>query len=231
MLSTAFLAWYNGVKYEVKPVESGYRVALAYKLVHPQESGVTLPCLPDMSTSTNELRLLLKKWQNQKGKENCPPYIAYLLKERLDPFVFKIQGLNALKGVDLHQLTVVRPVAEEDGFRVYIAFLEHKISGFSEPTYRKRRRNRYESFYDDLGLWSDDDDNDNTRVISEINSVTTKITELRDMNGASLLVGTEIDVVSNCLVPNKPFEGQEPDKVENDRSVCDEIDENHYWLT
>ncbi|KAG6805401.1 hypothetical protein H0H93_004866, partial [Arthromyces matolae] len=34
LLSTALLAWYTDVVHEVKPLKSGYRLALSYNLIH-----------------------------------------------------------------------------------------------------------------------------------------------------------------------------------------------------
>lgn len=218
MLSTALLAWYNDVQYEVKPVESGYRVALAYNLVHaPGGNGSSLPCLPDMTNSTNELRSFLEKWKSNKANENSPPYLAYLLKGGRDSYIFL--GAMGLTGVDLHRATVIRPVAEAAGFRMYVASLEHKISGFSENIYDKRRRSRYRSYSD--GWDDEDEDEDDTPRISEINSITTQFTRMGDMDGVTILYASEMDVGSNCLVPNKPFEDEDPDETEDD--VCDRI--------
>ena len=40
LISTAVLAWYTDVKHEVKPVTSGYRLALTYNLIHVASPGV-----------------------------------------------------------------------------------------------------------------------------------------------------------------------------------------------
>uniref|UniRef100_A0A8H8CPT0 Prolyl 4-hydroxylase alpha subunit Fe(2+) 2OG dioxygenase domain-containing protein n=1 Tax=Psilocybe cubensis TaxID=181762 RepID=A0A8H8CPT0_PSICU len=47
--STTLVAWYTDVKHAIKPLTSGYRLALSYSLIHDQSSGLPYPILPSMS--------------------------------------------------------------------------------------------------------------------------------------------------------------------------------------
>ena len=66
--NTAVLAWYTDVLHEVKPVTSGYRLALSYNLIYPSSS-LPLPMAPTYDGPCAELRQVLRKWE-AKHKEH-----------------------------------------------------------------------------------------------------------------------------------------------------------------
>lgn len=206
LFSMALLAWYTDVKHEVKPVTSGYRLALSYNFIHVAPPGVPLPCLPEMQDTTNTLKRVLRKWRDEKY-ESSPNFMAYLLDHQYSPANLS-QGLKTLKGVDLQRVSFVRPIAEELGFRVGIARLDHNVSGQGEDNgynYHSRRR-----WYDD----SDGDSDRETPDMYEVDSTTTTISGLVDLDGFPILSKGKIDVESDCLIPNDPFEGESPDDTE-----------------
>ena len=65
--NTAVLAWYTDVLHEVKPVTSGYRLALSYNLIHPS-SRLPLPMAPTYDGPCAELRQVLRKWEGKYKK-------------------------------------------------------------------------------------------------------------------------------------------------------------------
>jgi hypothetical protein len=69
--NTAVLAWYTDVLHEVKPVTSGYRLALSYNLIYPS-SRLPLPIAPTYDGPCAELRQVLRKWE-RKYKEHEEP--------------------------------------------------------------------------------------------------------------------------------------------------------------
>ena len=84
LTSTAVLAWYTDVLHEVKPVTSGYRLALSYNLIRTS-SRMPVPMAPTDDGPCGELRQLLDKWEKGRYKklEDCD-YIAYLLNHQYD---------------------------------------------------------------------------------------------------------------------------------------------------
>jgi hypothetical protein len=132
LFSTVALAWYTDVKHEVKPIESGYRFALSYNLIHVAPPNIPRPRLPDTSSSEALLAQVLKKWrakEYEKGSE-CD-IIAYLLDHEYSAANLK-EGLDCLKGVDAHRVTLLGPIAEQLGFVVGLASLSHKVSGCAD---------------------------------------------------------------------------------------------------
>jgi hypothetical protein len=65
--STSALAWYTDVIHEVKPVTSGYRLAISYNLVNTSP-GIPPPHLPDMSSAVKAVEAIFRKWR--KGGYN-----------------------------------------------------------------------------------------------------------------------------------------------------------------
>ena len=55
------LAWYTDVTHEVKPVTSGYRLAVSYYLVGTS-LGIPPPHLPDMYCAMSAVEEVFHKW-------------------------------------------------------------------------------------------------------------------------------------------------------------------------
>ncbi|KAF8345456.1 hypothetical protein F5887DRAFT_1074512 [Amanita rubescens] len=127
LANTAVLAWYTDVLHEMKPVTSGYRLALSYNLIHTSPR-MPLPTAPSYDGPCTELRRVLCKWKEgsyqQPEKHNC---IAYLLKHRYSEVNFR-HGPSCLKGEDDERVTLVRVAAEGLGFVVLLANIEYCVS-------------------------------------------------------------------------------------------------------
>ncbi|EGN96309.1 hypothetical protein SERLA73DRAFT_76286 [Serpula lacrymans var. lacrymans S7.3] len=59
--TTSLLAWYTDVMHEVKPVASGYRLALSYNLIHTS-TGLA-PSIPDMESATWKIRRIFPQFK------------------------------------------------------------------------------------------------------------------------------------------------------------------------
>ncbi|EJD55223.1 hypothetical protein AURDEDRAFT_35671, partial [Auricularia subglabra TFB-10046 SS5] len=89
---TTVLAWYTDVKHEIKPITSGYRLALSFNLVHTTTA--LRPSLADNAAPLARLRHVLLSWIQQQG--------------RLDRLVYQLDhnyshanlSASALKGSD-----------------------------------------------------------------------------------------------------------------------------------
>lgn len=97
--------------FEVKPVTSGYCLALSYNIIHTS-SGIPHPTLPNMHSAVSRLRHVLHKWS--KGgygvSEEETDLVAYLLEHEHSHINLKI---GTLKGKDAHLVAHLRGVAEE----------------------------------------------------------------------------------------------------------------------
>jgi hypothetical protein len=91
--ATTPLAWYTDVVHEVKPITSGFRLALSYNLIHTSQ-GIPRPVLPDMHSALAELRSVLKKWS--EGAYATSSYmIAYLLKHEYSQHNLQMGALKS----------------------------------------------------------------------------------------------------------------------------------------
>jgi hypothetical protein len=209
LLSTSILAWYTDVRHEVKPITSGYRLALSYNLIHSSR-GVPKPSLPDMNTALARLRHVLRKWRKGTYEFDADrDIIASLLKHEYSEANLAC-GAKTLKGEDAHKIANLRIVAEELGYMVCLAKLSYNVTGVADDSfgYRDRgwKRGRY-GYYDD-----DDDDGGETPSMIEVTERTLTITNVVDLEG-NLLLGknTTLPIDERNLIPNDPFDGVDPD--------------------
>ena len=147
-ISTSVLAWYSDVFHSVKPVTSGYRLALSYNLAVSPASANLRPSPPDMSPAVNQLRHVLISWR-QARTEEAPIKLVYHLDHQYSSIGL---GNMSLKGKDAHILSFLRPILEELQFRIYIANVELHQSGTADDFGGYHHRHRcYSSDYDDDG--------------------------------------------------------------------------------
>lgn len=140
---TTALAWYTDVMHEIKPITSGYRLALSYNLLHT--SNALRPSLPDNHDSVNALRHVLLSWK-QADPERAPRKIVYLLDHKYSQA--NLKG-SALKGPDAHTLAILDALAKQLGFRLGMASLECYLSGHADDTGCRYGRRKRWGYYDD----------------------------------------------------------------------------------
>jgi len=170
-ISTSVLAWYSDVFHSVKPVTSGYRLALSYNLAVSPTSADLRPSLPDMSPVINRLRHVLVSWR-QARTEEAPIKLVYHLDHQYSSIGL---GNMSLKGKDAHILSFLRPILEELQFRIYIANVELHQSGIADDSggYHHRHRCGY-------GYSSDDDEHCG---MLEVDNSELSVENVVDLNG------------------------------------------------
>lgn len=131
------LAWYTDVIHEIKPITSGYRLALSYNLVHTTKS--LRPALSANEDLVSQLRDRLITWKNDKGLHS-PGKLLYLLDHTYSQA--NLQA-SALKGVDAHKVAMLDPIAQELGFRLGLASVEYYQSGGATEDHDYPRRFAY----------------------------------------------------------------------------------------
>ncbi|KAJ3511864.1 hypothetical protein NLJ89_g3859 [Agrocybe chaxingu] len=229
LYSSALLAWYTDVKHEVKPVKSGYRLALSYNLIHTAPPEVPQPCIPDMSESVYALRRVLRKWIDGRYQNMPePPLVAYLLDHQYSTANLQ-HGHKALKGADAHRVSFLRDIAEDLGFIVGLASLTHNVTGAADDDGADyyRRRARCYSDSEDEGFGG------GRRVPSmeEEGYARSSVSGLVDLNGSLLLPGgqAKITLSDDALIPRDAFEDVKPDRTEYEGYMGNGAGQLDYW--
>ncbi|KAF8345455.1 hypothetical protein F5887DRAFT_1192178 [Amanita rubescens] len=221
LANTAVLAWYTDVLHEMKPVTSGYRLALSYNLVHTSPL-IPLPTSPSYDGPCAELRRVLCKWKEgsyqRPEKHNC---IAFLLKHRYYGEVDFKHGASCLKGEDDERVTLVRAAAEGLGFVVLLANIEYCVSTqvwdsdyydrSESPDYDRseyphgRDYDRKESPYQRGRVHAKFDDNDDI-------CATISLSKAFDLNGHVVLdPKCRIKISDDCFLPRDALDDEYPD--------------------
>lgn len=216
LITTSVLSWYTDVMHEVKPITSGYRLALSYNLIHTSAS-VPRPTLPNMHAAVSNLRHILRKWHHEAYAEDVETnLIAYLLKHQYSQANLSV-GAAALKGEDAHLVAHLREIAEELGYIVCLANLSCNMTGYPEDDggYRSDRggwgkRRRYNWYDED----EDEDEDEGTPSMLEVTETTMTIENMADFDGHSIMGLSKLDIDSESLIPQDPFEGVDPDDTE-----------------
>jgi hypothetical protein len=124
--TTSALAWYTDVTHEVKPVTSGYRLAISYNLVNTLP-GIPPPHLPNIHSAVLAVEKIFKKWKSGGCTE--PKFsgnIAYLLDHEYSDASLEF---TALKGKDATLVSSIRGVAEKQGISLRLGLLECQVEG------------------------------------------------------------------------------------------------------
>ncbi|TCD68476.1 hypothetical protein EIP91_010651 [Steccherinum ochraceum] len=139
---TAVMSWYTDVTHEIKPITSGYRLALTYNLYHTTTS--LRPSLSTSEGSVDQLRRIFRAW-NQDNGYSAPNQIVYLLEHKYSQANLRA---SAMKGVDAHKVAALDLLSKEFGFHLGLATVECTESGEGEDMggygWNRRRRGYYD---------------------------------------------------------------------------------------
>ena len=190
--NTAVLAWYTDVLHEVKPVTSGYRLALSYNLIHTSPR-VALPMAPTDDGPCGKLRKVLCNWKMGKYEESeeCG-YIAYLLKHKYSEVDFR-RGVSCLKGKDEERVALVRAAAEGLGFLILLANMEYHFHGWSEDDDGRRHGYSMHGF-------------------DEVD-VSISLSKMIDLDG-KIVFGSgkhSVNIDKECFLPRDALDDERPD--------------------
>ncbi|KLO10713.1 hypothetical protein SCHPADRAFT_808165, partial [Schizopora paradoxa] len=128
--TTHVMSWYTDIMHSVKPVQSGYRLALSYNLLHGKNFFRPIVNLPE--EKFQKLRTLLENWSKVHNA-------GYEIEEKLCfsmDHEYSQRNLQAggLKGDDARLVVIVAPIAEELDIGLYIANIELCKTGGAEET-------------------------------------------------------------------------------------------------
>lgn len=122
LLRTSIFACYTEVTQEMKPVSSGYWLALAYNLVHT--TNAPRPSPPSKYSAVEKLCRVLLSWKQRK--EAIPLKVIYLLDDAYPQD--NLKG-DVLKGKDAQKVAILDLLAQELDFRLTLASIESHVTG------------------------------------------------------------------------------------------------------
>ncbi|KAJ7611654.1 hypothetical protein FB45DRAFT_313462 [Roridomyces roridus] len=203
--STSFIAWYHGVDCLIKPVESGRRLALSYRLVAIDDQRPQLPTMPE---KLGELKRFLRQWSDIQEYEPdaAPSIIAYPLQHE-----YRDNDLRAdtLKLEDRHRVIHLKFVCDELGFQLGLATLDDHLIGTADEASTTR------------------DGQGRPRML-RVNTRRLTIKEVFDFDGVALPGLTKLELKESDLVKSVLAAESAPDLVVYDAKDPHVIEFHHY---
>lgn len=205
---TQFAAFYADCEHEIRPVTSGFRLALVYNLT----VGKSQPAIaaPTSRQHVQTIAPLLQRWRQEelRAAANTAAPQSLKLAVLLD-HQYTEAGLSrdALKGTDRARADVLFAAAREAGCEASLALVEYWESGSAEPTgyeygYRRRRYGRY----------NDDDASEaSEHVMGEVYDHSLVAHHFSDADGQLLAFGS-IPLQETELVCKDPIKSAKPTK-------------------
>jgi hypothetical protein len=194
------LSWYTDVMHEIKPITSGYRLALAYNLVHT--TNALRPSLGETDDVVNQLKHVLKSW---KQADDGPTQLINLLNHKYSQA--NLRG-SALKGLDAQKLGILNLLGEQYGFHLGLASVCCTLSGYAEDYGRGYGRG--------YGRYDDSEGDGNDVDFAEVEERAMTIENLVDLEGRKLRETLDFDEESEVIprdliedVENGPHDGQD----------------------
>jgi len=186
--SISALAWYTDVIHEVKPVTSGYRLAVSYNLVNPSR-GLPAPHLPDMHTAVSGVQRIFRMWaKGEYDTSESSGTIAYLLDHQYSDAGLEFTGL---KGRDATLISNIQRVAEKEGICLRLGNLVYEVRGDAGGDYSYGR---------------------GVVRMEEVVEADYTIEGLYDLEGDLAKLKRPIALSEEFdLIPKDPFEGESPD--------------------
>ncbi|KAF5358907.1 hypothetical protein D9758_004801 [Tetrapyrgos nigripes] len=131
--SVVVVAHFADARCEVKPLLSGYQLALSFNLIRSVDSPLGIPKSPDTALGVESARAVLSKWKNGRSEiKGAGDMIAYVFGHRYGKLEFW-KGDKCLKDQDAHLVAHIRNVAENFGFLLCIANLHLDQIGTTNP--------------------------------------------------------------------------------------------------
>ncbi len=216
-----YAAFYADCEHEVRPVTSGFRLALVYNLTLAKSKQAI--SAPTSREPVEAVARLLEEWRPQKKKtkksvtatspEEVRPLtkLAVVLDHKYSP-----AGLtrDTLKGIDRARADVLFAAAGQTGYNASLALVTKWVSGSAEPAgvygygygySRSRRygRRRYEEEYEE--------DNDSEYEMGEVIDESLSAEHFSDADGHHLDFGT-LPLDDGEIVAEGPLDEGEPDQ-------------------
>lgn len=227
--ATSVLAWYTDVYHSVHPILSGYRLALSYNLIHPPNSTIPKPILPQMGPVVERLKHVLLSWR-QTSDDLEFEKLVYIFEHQYSQNNLKA---DALKGRDAHVMGLLQPIGEQLGFQMYLANIELIVHGtpdddgcgYGRERYGGYGRERYGGYgrgrYGDC--WDEDDDDDDEAdpedmTMQEVTKSELTVGYTVDLDGIPVKIPS-INIDQETEVINGEIDDGDPDKREYESNM------------
>ncbi len=205
---TQYAAFYADCEHEVRPVTSGFRLALVYNLtlVRSRKS-ITPPSVGEhVATATQ----LLNKWREERriarNEDEVP--VASKLAVLLDhQYTEASLTRDVLKGLDRTRADVLFAAAREAGYDAFLAIVTLWQSGSADPI-EGSGGGWYHDYDDDY-----EEDNAGDYVLGEAFDDSLTVKHFSDAEGNSLAFG-EMDLDEAEIVSRQPLHDSDPDREE-----------------
>ncbi|KAF2122089.1 hypothetical protein BDV96DRAFT_682102 [Lophiotrema nucula] len=120
-----YLAWYSDVLHEIKPIESGVRLAMTFNLYLNHNDVPRIRYLEAGERAFDRLKGVLESWECSSTRPGRPYTLMYILDHK---YPLADLTLNALKGNDHMRVDVLKNICDQLGFRIYFALHERYLS-------------------------------------------------------------------------------------------------------
>lgn len=201
-----FAAFYADCEHEVRPVESGFRLALTYNLtLEKSKERITAPTTSGHIAAVAEV---LRAWTSDAlpvvlpaGDESSAGKLAVVLDHK-----YTVAGLSTatLKGLDRAKADALFAAAREAECDAYLALAVYWESGSAEPADG--------GGYDEYEEYEEDEESGDY-AMGEVYDHTLVLKNFRDSAGVAAIFG-ELPLDESEVVSKKPLDQGAPDREE-----------------
>jgi len=192
-----FAAFYADCRHELRPVTSGFRLALVYNLIRSGPGAPPTP--PEYDQQIASASQLLGRWA--KATESDVQTVGRLVYPLEHAYTLAEIAFPTLKGGDAAVARALTAACRPAGCRVQPALLSIHESGSAEPSKRWSRRGRHYS------------DGDDDYTVSEVCERSLTLSDLQDSDG-SRADFPEMACDDADLCPPGVLDDEEPDEEE-----------------
>ena len=183
----SYLAYYADAQCSIKPVISGYRLALTYNLIHRSERIEESRPSSIPTDHKAAINSILEDWQANIA--DCPNFSPVYMLDH--DYTKGDVALESLKGADQACCHHLCEASKEHGFCVFLARFEHSTSQSSNPQ---------------NGDDDDDDDYDDWNQGAEDNRPEWMLEELFTMEG--VLVAEKVEISKHDVIQSNISDGE-----------------------
>jgi hypothetical protein len=213
------IAFYADCHHEVRPVKSGYRIALTYNLLLTKDRGAALSVAPEhVDTLEAAVRAFFRDAPPARWPGSAPPEppdrLVYLLDHQYSQ---KGLGWSRLKSSDAARAAALREVAQRLDCEIVLALADAHETWSCEDEYDhdyRYGRHRSYRYDDDDGEESGDEKTSGTPELIELLDSGVELRHFVDLHGNAERVSSHVDAAELCFT--KPSVDLDPFQSEHE---------------
>lgn len=191
-------AFYADCQHELRPVRSGWRVALVYNLLRVGGGSIAVP---DIRPNVTRVAAALRAWEADPDQ---PPKVVYPLAHQYSQASL---SFDALKNEDAAAAEVLVASAKKTGFVLRLAMVSIEESGAAQPTWDDRSWGHGRHYYDE----DEEEEDDPSYEVIEILDRSQSLGAWRRPDDTEEPLGS-IPYEDDEVAPPGALDDQEPDK-------------------